>query len=130
MLQLLLIVETRLGLTARAVATQVYLTRARERVQAMNKLMEKVAWQPDDPQLPWKLGRLAQESGMIELASGCFEAALSLDPEFRPAREDLAALRASHRELVPTPRQDAGRMPVTGRPGRLTAQVSLPGHPR
>src|SRR5262249_47521113 len=75
MLQLLLVVQTRLGLTERAAATQVKITRARERVQAMNDLMEEIARQPDDPQLPWKLGRLARDSGMIELAIGCFEAA-------------------------------------------------------
>jgi tetratricopeptide (TPR) repeat protein len=100
MLQLLSIVQTRLGLTERAAATQVNLTRARERVQAMNELMEEIARQPDDPQLPWKLGRLARQSGMIELASGCFEAALSLDPAFRPAHQDLAALRAAHPRQV------------------------------
>jgi uncharacterized protein HemY len=116
MLQLLLVIENRLGLTERAAATQVNLARARERVQAMNDLMEAIARQPDDPQLPWKLGRLAQESGMTLLASGCFEAALSLDPAFRPARDDLAALRAAHPQLAPTSRRqpahpDAGRMP-------------------
>ena len=126
MLQLLLIIETRLGLTERAAATQANLTRARERVQAMNELMEAIARQPDDPQLPWKLGRLAQESGMILLASGCFEAALSLDPAFRPAREDLAALRAAHPELVPTPR----RRPALPDAGRTPAQVSPPDHLR
>src|SRR5262249_34126550 len=128
MLQLLRIIQVRLGLTERAVATLASLNRARERVESMNELMEEIAVRPDDPDLAFRLGQLAQESGMTQLASSCFEAALALDPRFQPARENLVAIRRAHPELVrDSQRQSlvpvAGRRPWPGQTHRSSAET-------
>jgi tetratricopeptide (TPR) repeat protein len=100
-LRLLLKIETRLGLTERLAATLQRRKKAQDRMRLMNQVADDLSRRPDDPELPWKMGRAAEESGMFLLAGRCFEAALALAPDFRPARESLAALRAAHPELAP-----------------------------
>jgi tetratricopeptide (TPR) repeat protein len=107
-LQLLLKIETRLGLTARAAETLTKRNGAQERVELMDRLSEEIRLHPDDPELPWKMGRTAWQAGSILLASRCFEAALALNPNYQPARESLAALRASHPDLA----QSSSRGPL------------------
>jgi tetratricopeptide (TPR) repeat protein len=102
-LQLLLTIESRLGLTQRAAATQVRRQRAQDRSKLMSDLNEQIALHPDDPKLPWRLGEAAQEGGSFLLALRCFQAALALDPRFEPARRSLAALQGSHPELAHEP---------------------------
>jgi len=94
-LQLLLQIETWLGLTEHAAATRVKLNITQERIELMDRLAEEIRHAPEDPKLPWKMGQTALEAGSFLLAGRCFEAALALDPNFQPARESLAALRAS-----------------------------------
>ena len=74
--------------------------RAQERARLMNHLAQEIASHPEDPKLLWSMGQVAWESGMALLASRCFMAALALDPNFQPASESLAKLRAARPELV------------------------------
>jgi tetratricopeptide (TPR) repeat protein len=102
-LRLLLKIETTLGRTERVAATLRRRKAAEDRLRVMNQLAEDLSRRPDDPEPPWKMGRVAEESGMLLLAGRCFEAALALAPDFRPARESLAALHAAHPELARAP---------------------------
>jgi tetratricopeptide (TPR) repeat protein len=102
-LRLLLRIETQLGLTERLAATLQTRKTVQDRLRLMNQVAEDLSRRPDDPELPWKMGRAAEESGMFLMAGRCFEAALALDPTFRPARASLAALRAAHPELTQAP---------------------------
>jgi hypothetical protein len=99
-LQLLLKIQSRLGLKERAAQTQALRDAALKRVALMDQLGEDLVHHPDDPHVPWKIGRTAEESGSFLLASRCYQAALALGPNFAPARESLAALRAAHPELA------------------------------
>jgi uncharacterized protein HemY len=115
LLQLLLIIESRSGLAQRVAATRNRLNEVRTRVQAMDELTHQITRRPDDPELPWKLGKLAAESGQTLLASRCFEAALALQPAFQPARRSLMELQASHPELAQSPpRSTRLRAPAVG----------------
>jgi tetratricopeptide (TPR) repeat protein len=98
-LHLLVKIETRLGHDAEAAALLARRNKVQQRVELMNRLTEELARHPDDPEVPWKLGQTAQDAGSALLAARCFEAALALDPNFGPARESLAALRASQPPL-------------------------------
>jgi cytochrome c-type biogenesis protein CcmH/NrfG len=98
-LQLLLQIETWLGLSERAAATRARRAKAQERVDLMDRLSEEIRLHPDDPKLPWMIGRTAWEAGSVVLASRCFEAALALDPNYQPAREGLGALQRSYPDL-------------------------------
>jgi tetratricopeptide (TPR) repeat protein len=102
-LNLLLRIEMRLGLTRRAQATLARRERAQERLRLMNQLAGEIQENPNDPQLPWRMGQAAWESGMTLLASRCFRAALALDPNFQPARNSLGKLQAAHPELARAP---------------------------
>ncbi len=104
-LQLLAIIETRLGLTDRAASTLEKRKQAKERARLMDALTEDLRAHPEDPSLAFRMGQVASEAGSILFASRCFEASLALDPDYRPARESLAALRLSHPELARTPSQ-------------------------
>jgi tetratricopeptide (TPR) repeat protein len=102
-LRLLLRIETKLGQAERLAATLRRRKRVQDRLRLMNQVAEDLSRRPDDPELPWKMGRAAEESGMFLMAGRCFEAALALDPKFRPALASLAALRAAHPELTQAP---------------------------
>src|SRR5262249_13753514 len=102
-LQQLLIAQTRLGLTERAAATQAPRQEVQRRPQETIDLGMELESRPDDPEIRWKMGRLAAEAGSLLSAYRCFEAALALDPEYRPAREGLTALKAAHPELARGP---------------------------
>ncbi len=98
-LQLLWIAESRLGLTERAAATLARRDRVQKRAKLMDELTEQLKAHPDDPGTRWKMGQVAVEAGSFLYAQRCFEAALALDPDYQPARESLAALKAAHPEL-------------------------------
>lgn len=98
-LQLLGMIESRLGETDRARKTLARRARAQERRRQMSELSEQLEAHPDDPLIPWKMGQIAAEAGSTLLASRCFEACLALDPDHREARASLASLRAAHPEL-------------------------------
>jgi tetratricopeptide (TPR) repeat protein len=102
-IQLLFEIETKLGLAERARSTLVKRKEAQDRLRLLNYLAEEIAGNPDDPQLPWRMGQAALQSRMTLLASRCFLAALTVDPGFRPARESLAALLASEPDLARSP---------------------------
>jgi tetratricopeptide (TPR) repeat protein len=99
-LQLLSMIETRLGMAGRAAQTQARRKQSQERIRLMTELNEEISQHPEDPQLPWRLGQVAEEAGSYLLAVRCFEAAMALDPNFRPPRDRIAALRAAHPELA------------------------------
>ncbi len=127
-LQLLWLVETRLGFTDRAARTLVKRKQVQERARLMDELTEELKLHPDDPVAVWKMGQVASEAGSALFARRCFEAALALDPNDQAARESLAALMASHPELtrdaVRTSRDPKG----TGLPRAPTAPGALTRH--
>ena len=99
-LQLLFMVESRLGLSGRAAETRARLVRAQALSKRMIEFNEQLRDRPDDPELRWRMGKVALEAGSILPAYRCFQAALGLDPDYPPARESLAALKAAHPELA------------------------------
>ncbi len=115
-LQLLQKIQTRLGLTERAAATQAERVRAQDRIASMVRLNEEISRRPDDPELRWTMGQTAWESGSLLLASRCFAAALALDPDYRKARESLAALQAAHPDLARSPGRPTLFSPEVGGP--------------
>jgi tetratricopeptide (TPR) repeat protein len=94
--QLLLMIETRLGLKDRAAETLHRRTRIQELVRMTSQLTAEIEERPDDAGLRTRLGQVALESGSPSLAMRCFEAALALDPNDRQARESLKTLRGVH----------------------------------
>jgi tetratricopeptide (TPR) repeat protein len=111
-LNLLMKIEMHLGLTGRATATLARRERAQERLRQMKEVALEIMAHPEDPRFPWKMGELAAESGMTQMADRCFLAALALDNGFKPARASLAKLQAAHPELVPP-----GGRPIPGAAG-------------
>ncbi len=85
-LGLLLRIDAKVGSTERVAATLRRRKAAQDRLRLMNQLAEELAGRPDDPELPCKMGRAAEESGMFLLAGRCYEASLALAPDYRPAR--------------------------------------------
>jgi predicted Zn-dependent protease len=92
-LQLLLQVQKSLGLSREAAATQERADRARDRIALMDKLTKVIDQRPEDPEPRWRMGQAAMEGEMYTLAYQCFQAALDLDPRYKPARDGLAELR-------------------------------------
>jgi predicted Zn-dependent protease len=92
-LQLLVLAQRSLGLASEAAATQNRADRTRERIQLMDKLAKLIDQHPDDPEPRWGMGQAAMEGGTYLLAYQCFQAALDLDPGYKPAREGLQTLR-------------------------------------
>jgi tetratricopeptide (TPR) repeat protein len=113
-LQLLLMIQTRLGLAQQAGVTQAKRVRAQGRSALMNQLNEEIGLHPEDPKLLWRLGQTAREGGAFLLASRCFEAALALDPSFREASESLEALRAARPDLTRSPGRATLFLPEAG----------------
>jgi tetratricopeptide (TPR) repeat protein len=93
-LQLLLQSQKSLGLTKEAAATQELADRARERMALIDQLTKVIDQRPDDPEPRWRLGQAAMEGELYVLAHQCFQAALDLDPRFKPARDALEELRS------------------------------------
>ena len=100
-LNLLAQVESRLGLSDRAAKTAERRRQAGERLARMDVLTREIASHPDDPEPRWRMGLAAVEGHQRTLAVNCFQAALALDPDYRPARESLAALNAPGGERAP-----------------------------
>jgi predicted Zn-dependent protease len=94
-LQLLSQVQQGLGLTREARATQARADRARERIVLMDRLTKVIDQHPEDPEPRWRLGQAAMEAEMYVLAYQCFQAALYIDPNYRPALDALEVLRTS-----------------------------------
>ncbi len=100
-LQLLLMIETQLGMTERAAETLRRRNNVLEQLQKMDRLTREIEQNPDDSKLRTLLGQAAIESGAPVLASRCFQAALALDPGYQPARDGLNALLKNPPRLVP-----------------------------
>ena len=120
-LQVLGIIEARLGLVERAAKTQARRVRVQHRAKLMDQLQADLEAHPEDPKIPWKMGEIAREAGSFRLAGRCFEASLALDPNYEPASRSLAALNSAHadpaRNPIPsTQRQRTDRSP--GSPAR------------
>ena len=92
-LQLLSQVQTSIGLTREARATLERANRARERIELMDRLTKVIDQHPEDPEPRWRMGQAAMDGEMYVLAYQCFQAALSLDPECKPARDGMETLR-------------------------------------
>ncbi len=113
-LQLLQKIQTKMGLTEQAAVTQAERVRAQDRIALMNRLNKEINLHPEDPKLLWTMGQTAAEAGSFVLASRCFGAALALDPNFQPARDSLAALRAAQPELNRSPGRSTLFLPEAG----------------
>lgn len=94
-LQLLVIAQKSLGLVSEAAATQKRADRARDRVILMDKLSKRIAAEPRDPEPRFRMGEAAMDGEMYVLAYQCFQAALDLDPRYKPAREALDGLMST-----------------------------------
>ncbi len=93
-LQLLSQCQMSLGLTREAKATIERADRARERIELMDRLSKSIDERPEDPEPRWRLGQAAMDGQMYVLAYQCFQAALYLDPSYKPAHRSLEALRS------------------------------------
>jgi predicted Zn-dependent protease len=93
-LQLLAQVQMSTGLTEKARATQEQANRSRLRIELMDRLTKVIDQHPDDPEPRWRMGQAAMDGEMYVLAYQCFQAALYLDPSYKPAREALETLRS------------------------------------
>jgi cytochrome c-type biogenesis protein CcmH/NrfG len=96
-LQLLGQVQQSLGMSKEAASTQVHTNKSRERISLIDRLSKVIDQNPEDPEPRWRLGKAAMEGEMFELAFQCFQAALDLDPGYRPARDALDELRHDKR---------------------------------
>ncbi len=93
-LQLLVQTQRNLGMTKEAAATQQRADKTRDRIVLMDRLSRHIHERPEDPALRWSMGQAAVDAEMYTLAYQCFQAALDLDPKFRPARDALESLRS------------------------------------
>jgi Tfp pilus assembly protein PilF len=93
-LGLLAQVESRLGLTDRAHKSFSRARSIEEHYVLFGRLTNEITQRPDDPEPRWRMGQVAAEADMLEIAAHCFRAALAIDPHCRPAREGLTALKA------------------------------------
>ena len=91
-LQLLARVESLRGLADRSGATLARFLEVRARRDATDRLLGEIAERPDDPAPRYRLGLLARDAGKSALARRSFQAALDLDPGFRPALVALSGL--------------------------------------
>ena len=115
-LRLLRIAQTRLGLAD--ARPRRWLERIGSKcTRLMMELTEQLNGHADDPEIRWRMAQLAVEAGSMLVAARCFEACLALNPNYRPARDGLAALKAAHPELARSPsaaalRPGAGMSPL------------------
>ncbi len=93
-LQLLSQCQMSLGLMREAKTTMERADRARKRIELMDRLSKTIDERPEDPEPRWRLGQAAMDGQMYVLAYQCFQAALYLDPNYKPARQSLEALRS------------------------------------
>ena len=91
-LRLLARVESRLGLTNRARESLARAQSIEEHYVLFTLLTNEIARRPDDPEPRWRMGQVAAQGGMLEIASHCFRGALAIDPDCLPAQEGLTAL--------------------------------------
>jgi tetratricopeptide (TPR) repeat protein len=96
-LQLLAQVQSSLHLTDQLAQTKERLRRTQERIALMDQLTKEINRRPQDPEPRWRMGQAAAEGGIDTLAFQCFQAALDIDPNYKPARDALAKLRAEGR---------------------------------
>jgi tetratricopeptide (TPR) repeat protein len=116
-LQLLVQAQTRLGMTDKAQETIARQRRASKRAVLMDQLARQIAERPDDPEPHWRMGQAAAEGGATMLAGRCFEAALALNPDCKPARDGLLALRGTRGEVSRAPDAFVPAGETSGMPG-------------
>ena len=118
-LQLLLQSQSSLGLTREAALTQERTDRARARITLMDQLSRFISQHPEDPVPRWSMGQAAMEGEMYTLAYQCFQAALDLDPNYKPALEALESLRSrkdfDYEATIRSQMQVPGKPPPPGR---------------
>jgi tetratricopeptide (TPR) repeat protein len=93
-LQLLGQALARAGRAEEVAEAQDAFRRASERLALMDRLTREINQHPEDPEPRFRMGQAAVEGQMHTLAYQCFQAALDLDPDYKPARDALAKLRA------------------------------------
>jgi cytochrome c-type biogenesis protein CcmH/NrfG len=60
----------------------------------MDRLTKVIDQRPEDPEPRWRMGQAAMDGEMYVLAYQCFQAALYIDPHYKPALDALATLRS------------------------------------
>jgi Flp pilus assembly protein TadD len=99
-------IQSSLGLKEQALLTFNQRDVIEERTALMDKLTREILKNPNDPELRYRLGKLADEAGMKQLAIQTYVAALTLAPDFEPARKGLIKLGLPAAKLPPSPRAD------------------------
>jgi tetratricopeptide (TPR) repeat protein len=112
-LQLMLQVQTSLGMTKDAAQTQARVNRSRERVALMDQLAKIIHQLPNDPTPRFRMGQAAMEGEMYVLAYQSFQAALDLDANYKPAKDALEQLRRmdgfDYKSILASPAQAMGQ---------------------
>ncbi len=105
-------IQAALGLKAEAARTQERRQMVQRRAQEIDGLMREVIERPDDVELRCRLGRMAGEAGMKNLAIQNYQAALALASDCAPARQGLIDLGVPPARIPPS---RAGARPVSWR---------------
>ncbi len=100
-LGLLSSIQATLGLKEQAARTSERRHEVERRNQQIEELMRAIRESPNDPELRWQLGRTAAEASMRPLAIQCYQAALTLAPDYQPARQGLIDLGIPRAQLPP-----------------------------
>jgi tetratricopeptide (TPR) repeat protein len=95
-LRLLAQAESRLGLTERARKSIEHAQSIEERLLVFDRLTSAIAERPDDAEPRWRMGQVAAQANMLEIAANSYRAALAIDPNCQPARDGLASLNVAH----------------------------------
>jgi tetratricopeptide (TPR) repeat protein len=116
-LQLLLQVQTTLGMTTESARTQAKIARSRERLAQMDQLTKLIHEHPDDPEPRYRMGQAALDGEMYVLAYQSFQAAIDLDSSYKPARDALEKLRRvqgfDYKSILASPAQVMAKKPRT-----------------
>jgi type IV pilus assembly protein PilF len=91
-LNLLGSIQSSLGLKEQSTETHARRREVERRNDEIERLMHDILERPNDPSLRCRLGQAARKAGMAPLAVQCYQAALALAPDCKPARQGLIDL--------------------------------------
>jgi tetratricopeptide (TPR) repeat protein len=114
-LQLLLQVQTILGMTKESAKTQAKVARSRERLALMDQLTKVIHQHPHDPEPRFRMGQAALDGEMYVLAYQSFQASIDLDSSYKPARDALEKLRRvegfDYKSIIASPMDVTAKKP-------------------
>ena len=108
-LNLLSSIQSGLGMKEQAVRTLNRRIQADQQHEQMEVLVREILNRPNDLELRCRLGRTAEAAGMKPLAIQCYQAALSLKPDYQPALQGLIALGVPRSQLPPAIASASGK---------------------